>query len=949
MAIKPWYKIATPREDLREGRPLDASEFAVHLDHIREGRAAADYQKPELFFERTFLTRSLSSLAAEVIRRLSGEKTEASAVFNMATQFGGGKTHALTLLYHLARSGSKADGWQGVRKLLGQAGVRSVPKAATAVFVGTEFDVIKGRGGEGGTPHRSTPWGEIAFQLGGKSAFAKVAEHDERKIAPGGEVIRQFLPKKEPCLILLDELMNYVSRARKSGVSVQFYNFLQNLSEELRARDNAVLAVSIPASELEMTAEDQADYDRLKKLLDRIGKPIMMSAENETSEIIRRRLFEWDTSRVSTEDGRVLLPREAVQTCNEYADWVNEHRNQIPGWFPADNSREAFAASYPFHPMVLSVFERKWQTLPRFQRTRGILRLLALWVSHAYRKGFEGAHKDALIGIGTAPLEDTKFRAAMLEQLGEHLLEAVVTTDICGKPDSHATRLDEEALNGIKKARLHRKVATTIFFESNGGQPRADEATEPEIRLAVAEPDLDIGNIDTVLDSLVSSCYYLIQERKSYRFSITPNLNKILTDRRASIKREKIDERVRGEVRAVFRKGSASEWVYFPSKSNEIPDRPALTLVAAAPDQSIQEPKTMQAVESMTREYGNSARTFKSALVWCVADSPTSLYEEARKVLAWEDIKSDEGRLTLDEGQRRQLSENLTKSRSDLAEAVWRTYRHVLLLGKDNALRTIDLGIVHSSAADTITQLVLNRLRQDGELEDSISPNLLARKWPPAIGEWSTKSVRDVFFSSPEFPRISNPEIIKTTIAGGVTKGVFAYVEKAASGGYSRFHFNEVLSVQEVEISEEMFIVKRETAEAYRLAKESTKSGESKPAFPTGNLPQPHIGQPDYDQGQVDGREGDVDFVTVSTSAADESATKVVWWGEIAWQKWHQFYYKVLAKFAGQGLAVTVKFEVRTEGGISKHKVDEVRAALRELGLSDNIDILTEESAQNSD
>src|SRR6516162_4831166 len=147
MALKPWYRVATPREDLREGKPLDASEFAVHLDQVRVGRAPAVSQNPERFFERTFLTRGLTSLAAEVLRRLSGERTETSAVFNMTTQFGGGKTHSLTLLYHLANSGAKAGEWQGVGRLLEVAGLNSVPAAKPAVFVGTEFDPIAGRGG----------------------------------------------------------------------------------------------------------------------------------------------------------------------------------------------------------------------------------------------------------------------------------------------------------------------------------------------------------------------------------------------------------------------------------------------------------------------------------------------------------------------------------------------------------------------------------------------------------------------------------------------------------------------------------------------------------------------------------------------------------------------------------------------------------------------------------
>src|SRR5213593_4910882 len=194
MALKPWYRVVTPRADLREGKPLDAAEFAVHLDQVRDGRGPDDYKQPERFFERTYLTKNLTDLAAEMVRRLSGEVTQTSAVFNMTTQFGGGKTHALTLLYHLAKNGSAANGWRGVSKILEKARVKSVPNnTAVAVFVGTEFDSVTGRGGNDGTPHRRTPWGEIAYQLGGDKAFAYVAEHDKDFIEPKGDVIEKIL------------------------------------------------------------------------------------------------------------------------------------------------------------------------------------------------------------------------------------------------------------------------------------------------------------------------------------------------------------------------------------------------------------------------------------------------------------------------------------------------------------------------------------------------------------------------------------------------------------------------------------------------------------------------------------------------------------------------------------------------------------------------------------
>jgi hypothetical protein len=700
------------------------------------------------------LTSSLCELGGGVVRRLSGIKVETSAVYNLTTQFGGGKRHALTLLYHLASAGPTALNWKGVQTLLDKAGVHTVPDAAMAVFVGTEFDSIAGRGGKDGTPLRRTPWGEIAFQLGREDGFAVVAKHNEEGIAPSTEVIRKFLPKDKPALILMDELLNYLNRERnrKTGLGSQLYSFVQNLSEEARAQDRVVLAVSLPSVIDEMTPEDEADFQRFEKLLDRLGKAMIMSAESETSEIIRRRLFEWGG-----------LPDDAKKTAAEYADWVQTHRLQVPNWFPVDHAKDEFAATYPFHPTLLSVFERKWQVLPRFQQTRGILRLLALWVANAYQAGFQGAHKDPLIGMGTVPLDDDLlFRPAVFEQLGGAKLEGAVTTDICGKKDSHARRLDEEAVDTIRKARLHQKVATTIFFESNGGQARAD-ATLPEIRLAVAEPDLDVGNIETALDTLSTSCYYLSAEKNRYRFSLSPNLNKVLADRRASVLPPRVEERIRAEVQKVFAEGKGViDRIFFPEKSGQIPDRARLTLVVLPPDQAAADKATRFFVDAATKEHGSSARTFKSGLVWAVAEGADSLREDARKVLAWEDIADEETELRLDDGQKRQLAESLKKAQRDIKETAWRTYKNVMLLGKDGEWKTVDLGLVHSSAAPSISQLILERLGQAGDIEEKgVSQNFLVRNWPPAFKEWSTKSVRDAFFASPQFPRLLNPESIQ--------------------------------------------------------------------------------------------------------------------------------------------------------------------------------------------
>ena len=719
--------------------------------------------------------------------------------------------------------------------------------------------------------------------------------------------------------------MNYVSRNRKSGLAAQLYNFLQNLSEVARARDNVVLAVSIPASELEMTAEDQSDFERFKKLLDRLGKAVIMSAETETSEIIRRRLFEWDG-----------LPKDAKETAEQYGDWLRANKQQLPSWFPTENAREAIAATYPFHPSVLSVFERKWRALPRFQQTRGVLRLLALWVSRAYSDGYKGAHKDPLISLGTAPLDDALFRAAMFEQLGESRLEGAVTTDIVGKEHAHAVRLDEEAQTEVKKARLHRKVATTILFESNGGQQRG-EATVPEVRLAVAEPDLDIGNVEQCLEALVQDCYYLGRREEPLPVQLPAEPQQ--APRRPA--------RERGAARLSTRRcGQRSRRPSTPAAASSASSSPsAATRCRTAqcspwsswhPTRRPGTTATLKVLGTMTTEYGQQARTFKSGLIWCVAEDAANLAEEARKLLAWKDIEGDAAELKLDEAQRRQLGENLKRAERDLREAVWRTYKNLFLLGEDNELRRIDLGLVHSSAATSLTELVLSRLKQEDVVVPSVSPSFLVRYWPPALPEWSTKQIRDAFFASPKFPRLTNADAVRDTISRGLDQGQFAYVGKAPDGSYEPFYYKQSLPASEVEIGDDVFLIRKDLAEKFLEAKAG-----GKPVAPvatpttTGSAATP--GGPGAQQVGP----GHVSEGTKPGSAEPPTAEVVdglTWSGDLPHPKWMLFFTKVLSRLTKTGgLRLTVSVEVDAPAGIPKSVVDETKVALRELGLSEQV------------
>jgi hypothetical protein len=516
--------------------------------------------------------------------------------------------------------------------------------------------------------------------------------------------------------------------------------------------------------------------------------------------------------------------------------------------------------------------------------------------------------------------------------LGEHRLEAAVTTDICGKKDSHAIRLDMEAMEAIRKGRTHRKVATSIFFESNGGIARAD-ASAPEIRLDVAEPDMDIGNVETALEALTDACYYLTVERNRYHFSFRENLNKRYADRRANIKPETVSDRVRTEIAKVFAGQSPIERVFFPERSNQVPDRAALTLVVMSPERSLEEePKTKVLVDSIVRESGTSGRTFKSALIFAIPQSPLQIKEDARRLLAWEELQNELPEISVDDAQRIQLTENLKKAQRDLRETVWRTYKNVLLLGKDNQVHTVDLGLVHSSSAETLVQFIVNQLRQVDEIQTGISPSFLVRNWSPAFKEWSTRAVRDAFYASPVFPRLLNSDSIKQTIVRGVQDGLLAYVGKGRDGKYVPFMFERSLDPSDVEISDETFIITKEAALAYREAQATPTATQSQTTI--GNHPSGTPGLAETEAPLDPSLE-----TPTKPELSSSGARSLSWTGEVPSQKWMNFYTRVISKFAtGTGLKILVKFEIAPEGGVSAQKIDETRSALRELGLNDTID-----------
>jgi hypothetical protein len=455
----------------------------------------------------------------------------------------------------------------------------------------------------------------------------------------------------------------------------------------------------------------------------------------------------------------------------------------------------------------------------------------------------------------------------------------------------------------------------------------------------------------------------------------------MLVSRRGAVKDKNIEERIRQTTGEIFGQGlSDLDRRYFPTKTNDVPDRPQLCLVVLGRGQSAHDPQTRSLIEGLVREVGTSGRIFKSALIFMATEEDPRIADAARTLIAWEDIgNDDESVRQLEEGQKRSLNQSLGRAKADLKEAVWRAYRYVFLLGKDNTVKEIDLGQITSSMAPSLSELVINQLVRDDEVSSAVGPTKLLRVWPPASPEWSTKAVRDAFFASPALPRLLDPESIRRTIADGVTAGNFGYASRNAEGRLQLIRFGESLTESEVEVSDEVFILRPDDAkklvEPPRLDRlvVNPSTAEIRPgehvAFKVSGLDQ--YGQPYAiedvkwsaagcsisGEGVLSASENPGRYIVeahagglkaeapVHVLAAEERPEgkdrrggAIRWSGVVPPRKWTTFYTKIIAKLTSSpDLKLSVTIEAPA-GDEAKTKINELKSALRDLGLNENIE-----------
>ena len=918
MALDPWYKTVTLRREVREGRSFSPDEFAIALEQVLAGTAPEDYSDPAQFFSRTCFTRALKDHAGMALRRLSGSTENTAPVLTLITQFGGGKTHTLTALYHLATAGAEASEFPGVSGLLKEAGMRAAPEARVGVFVGNAWDPAESR---------ETPWIDLARQLAGDRGVAALGAAPATP--PGTQALAQvFAAANAPVLLLFDEVLNFVNRHR--GMAESFHAFLQNLTVALTATTHAAAVISLPRSQVEMTDWDQQWQERLTKVVRRVARDLIANDESEISEVVRRRLFE--------DLGKERMRRRVART---YADWCFERTARLPAeWLAVDTAttearareflRSRFEACYPFHPATLSVFQRKWRALPQFQQTRGALALLAQWISWAAREHFHKARTEPLITLGSAPLDLPDFRAVVLGQLGETRLEVAIEADLAG-PMAHAKSLDVDARGALRD--IHRRVGTAILFESSGGQ--VDKVAHlPELRFALGEPEVDTTTIDNAAIALEGSGFFIRKVgTDGYRIHHQATLRKVVSDRRASLDEEtEIRPALRKLVEEEFKPGAALPLVFFPEESAAVQDSPRLALIVLDPEAEwTGDDQVFERVRSWTLKRGSSPRLYPGSLVWCARKRGRELRDKVELWLAWQRVAQEvaEGVLGSEYGrpERSEIQARVREAREAAKDEVWASYRFVALADnqEQKGLKIIDLGAGHASASETLCGRIVGALKSEALLNENVGAGYIDRHWPPAFkdaGAWPLTSLRQSFLNG-TLTRLIDPDaILRRQIVEFVSRGDFGIASGARDdGSYERLWYAEPIRPEEIGFEADVYLLTQAGAAALKAVPGGPSQPRQEATPPPESAPQP---QPK--SGPAPG------------PSAAETTLRLT--GTLPPEVWNRLGTSLVPKLrSGSDLRVGVEFSVRVSSAVAQSLEAELQQILGDLGLGDQVRI----------
>lgn len=832
MDIKPWTEIVRLHPDV-ESESTAIATYAIDLGALveKDPNVPPTYRDPYSFFRATHLTSDLRMLVEEVYDRLSGK--EGNRVLQLRSPFGGGKSHTLATLYYAVKNRKEMESAIPETKNL-----PDLKDVRVAVFDGEKFDAISGKVIDGKRIH--TIWGFLAWQLG---AYELIKEQDVKRIAPGGELVKKIIGDK-PTLILLDEVSRYLERAmgEKIGESTlyrQALEFIQTLTTEVSGSKYACLVYSLQASAREFfgNVEILATLDHLASRVDAKREPIR---GDEIFPVLRKRL---------------LAEAPPEEMANKVADiYIDTIKRNILSYVPSEAERreveeriikyrERFVNAYPFHPAFIDLMRERWASIPDFQRTRGVLRFLAV----VLRTLKSSNVRDYLVSPTDVPMDEPEVRRAFFTEVGQREpYQAVLEADFIG-PNATVKRIDKS----FKEARNPAKqIATAILMFSFGGQPKVEGkegeilppgVTEHDLMLATVSPSLDSTMIKAVLKELASKCLYIHYDGARYSFKTTPNVNKLLEDEAEGIRDDEIKSAIKGMLEAAL---SGKSVIIWPHHSKDIPDKVPMFQIAYLSLEFVYEiDKEKKGIELLT-QCGDKPRVYKNGMALAVPDKNQiePLRRSIRYLIAVERVKGKKRALNLDEEQLEQLKEREKTEKASRDSSLRNLYNTVWLLKLENGKPALEILEVGGRAlqATNIHDRLMELLMQvpPPRIFDSLTPKRLLELIKFKEG-METKDIIDTFFSSPEFPRITSEDIIKKAILKGVkdsligltTKDRVQIVEGKPLVAKKHVTMGKEISVEEID-TPSGYIVNPEIIPIEKESEVPTPTPEDKPKKP---------------------------------------------------------------------------------------------------------------------
>jgi predicted AAA+ superfamily ATPase len=683
--LKPWREVITPHPDVASGRYQQA-EFAADLWQVYQKEGSDEYKHPTEFFRRTFITEGLRRLLTQAIRRLNGQGGD--PVVELQTNFGGGKTHSELALYHLF-SGTPPGDLPGIEELVKEVGLPIPKNVKRAVFVGTQISPGKPHKKPDGTVVR-TVWGEIAWQLGGKDGYKLVKEDDERATNPGNTLKELFI-KYGPCLILIDEWVAYARQLHgnadlPAGTFDTQFTFAQALSESAKAAKNTLLVVSIPASESPHQRADHGVTDievggergrealaRLKNAIGRVEASWRPASPDEGFEIVRRRLFQ-------PLSGDQFVSRDAV--ARAFVELYGAQQQEFPSECREADYERRIKLAYPIHPEMFDRLYNDWSTLDKFQRTRGVLRLMVA-VIHCL---WERQDSNLLILPATIPIEDPQVQFELTRYLEDHWIP-VIEKDVDGA-NSLPLNLDRVNPN-LGRYSACRRVSRTIYMGSAPTLRAAHRGIdERQIKLGCVQPGESVATFGDALRRLTDSATFLYVDGKRYWYSTQPTVTRLADDRAGQLTEDQVAEEIIKRLREEARTRADFSKIHACVPSSDIPDEREARLVILGPEfphshRDNNSPACREAAAILDVR-GTAPRNYKNTLVFLAGDTNRlrELEQAVRQYLAWHSIWEDSETLNLDQFQIRQATTKKKNAEEAVDLRITEAYHWLLIPGQ---------------------------------------------------------------------------------------------------------------------------------------------------------------------------------------------------------------------------------------------------------------------------